>query len=379
AGFLPKKFLKLRNASPPCVSCLFGQAHRKPWRSKTTTNGSTSTLRGESLTKPGQTVGVDNLISAQPGLVPQNKGTLTRARIWAATVFVDYVTKFVYVALMSDQSAESTVEAKQNFEHFCGTRNIQVEHYHADNGIFADSAFMTKVKKSMQRISFCGVNAHHQNGITERMIKSLMLISRTLLLHAQRHWPEYISTMLWPLALKASQDRLNQLNIDSDGCTPDMKFCDVAAATLWLKDFHTWGCPCYVLDSRLQSHPKAVPKWEPRSRLGIYVGRSPHHAGNVALVLNPLTGLVLPQFHVVFDDKFTTVPFLRKGTIPANWAKLVCHSPEKTTGEFVDLTKTYFQGVPDASAEEFVDLDVTPPPIQLNPPSETFYRCQTRE
>ena len=45
-------------------------------------------------------------------------------------------------------------------------------------------------------------------------------------------------------------------------------------------------------------------KWEQRARIGIYLGHSPFHAGSVALVLNPRTGLVSPQFHVVFDDNF---------------------------------------------------------------------------
>ncbi|KAL7463024.1 hypothetical protein ACHAXS_005996 [Conticribra weissflogii] len=200
---------------------------------------------------------------------------MTRARIWAATVFVDYFTKFVHVSLMCDQTADSTLAAKHHFEHFAATPDVSVSRYHADNGVFRDSLFMDDVKQQMQRITFCGVNAHHQNGIVERMIKSLTLISRTLLLHARRHWPEYISTMLWPLALKAAQDRLNQLNVNLDGKTPE-----------------------------------GAPKWEPRARLGIYVGRSPNHAGSVALVLNPKTGLVSPQYHVVFDDDFTTVPHL---------------------------------------------------------------------
>ena len=61
-------------------------------------------------------IGVDQLISAQPGLLPQWKGSPTRRRIWAATVFVDYATRFVHVALMSDQSAEETLRAKHEFE-----------------------------------------------------------------------------------------------------------------------------------------------------------------------------------------------------------------------------------------------------------------------
>ena len=66
------------------------------------------------------------------------------------------------------------------------------------------------------------------------------------------------------------------------------------------------------MDARLQSDPTGVPKWQPCVRVRIYLGRSPAHASNVALVLNPKTGLVSPQFHVVFDDDFTTVPHLRK-------------------------------------------------------------------
>ena len=165
--------------------------------------------------------------------------------------------------------------------------------------------------------------------------------------------------MLWPFALKAAQDRLNQLNIDLDGKTPDMKFSGVAAQALRLRDFHTFGCPCYILDSRLQTNPKGVPKWEPRARLGIYLGRSPAHAGNVALVLNPKTGLVSPQYHVVFDDDFTTVPHLRKGTVPPNWAKLVEGSREKTTSEFYDLSKTWFESTSDETADEIIHPEST--------------------
>jgi len=358
-GFLPKKFKKLGNKAPLCVSCLFGQAHKRPWRFKRTKNGEASTLRGEKPTEPGQTVGVDQLISAQPGLVPQSKGAMTRARIWAATVFVCYVTGYIHVGLMTDQSGDQTLQCKHDFEHKCATRGVKVKHYHADNGRFAEQSFLSSIKKCMQRITFCGVGAHHQNGITENTIKQLTLVSRTILIHAQSHWPEYITTMFWPFALKAAQDRLNQLNMSLDGRTPDMKFSGVAAQTLRLRDFHTFGCPVYVLDSRLQSSTMGVPKWEPRARLGIYLGRSPSHAANVALVLNPKTGLVSPQFHVVFDDDFSTVPHLRKGTVPPNWAKLVAGSREKSTTEHFDLTKTWFEPSSDETANEILLVEST--------------------
>ena len=73
-----------------------------------------------------------------------------------------------------------------------------------------------------------------------------------------------------------------------------------------LRDLHVWGCPVYVLDPTLQQDKK-LPRWEPRSRRGLFVGFSPHHSSNVPLILNLSTGSISPQFHVVFDDQFSSV------------------------------------------------------------------------
>ncbi len=70
------------------------------------------------------------------------------------------------------------------------------------------------------------------------------------------------------------------------------------------------------MDLLLQSGIDGAPKWEPRSWLGINGGYSPSRAGSVALVLKPGMGHVLPQFHVVFDDLFTTDPFMEKSEVP---------------------------------------------------------------
>jgi hypothetical protein len=60
--------------------------------------------------------------------------------------------------------------------------------------------------------------------------------------------------------------------------------------------------------------------------MGLYIGCLPSHAANVSLILNPRTGHVSPQFHVVFDDDFTAVPYLRTATIPPFWAESVSAS-----------------------------------------------------
>ena len=67
---------------------------------------------------------------------------------------------------------------------------------------------------------------------------------------------------------------------------------------------------------------------------------------SVALVMNPKSGLVSPQFHVVFDDTFSTVPHLRSATVPSNWEQLVRNSKELVTKEDYNLARTWFDGNP---------------------------------
>ena len=54
-----------------------------------------------------------------------------------------------------------------------GTDNSEwkPKHYHADNGCFAEDKFMQDCKDKMQKITFCGVGAHHQKLVVENTIK----------------------------------------------------------------------------------------------------------------------------------------------------------------------------------------------------------------
>ena len=112
-----------------------------------------------------------------------------------------------------------------------------------------------------QKITFCGVGAHHQNGIAEAGVKKHTLKGRTLLLHAKRYWPAAISTILWPYDLLASIELHNLWGIGEDSCTPMMRLLGLTEFPD-LKLEHTFGCPVYVLDSRLQSLSIAPPKWD---------------------------------------------------------------------------------------------------------------------
>ena len=88
-----------------------------------------------------------------------------------------------------------------------------------------------------------------------------------------------------------------------------------------------------------------LPAWNGEcSRIGVYLGHSPFHAGSVALVWNSTTGRVSPQYHVVFDDDFSTVPYMEAGTLPPNWGDLVKYSSEMATTTDIDLADTWLNG-----------------------------------
>ena len=112
---------------------------------------------------------------------------MTRAHIWGATVFVDYASRWVKVNLMKDATSDSMLESNNAFERDCMTGNVVLKHYHADNGRFEGNSFKEDCVRKIQNLTFCGVGAHHQNGVYEQIIKDLTLSSRTLVLHAQRH------------------------------------------------------------------------------------------------------------------------------------------------------------------------------------------------
>jgi len=142
--------------------------------------------------------------------------------------------------------------------------------------------------------------------------------------HAAIRWPDHYSKSLWPLTMSYAVHLHNHTPRRQDGLFPVEIWSRSKSNYSQLRAAHPWGCPTYVLDPRLQDGFK-IPQWEPWSCRGIFVGVSPLHASSVALVLNPSTNRLSPQFHCVYDDYFETVH--HKGTDPPpKWEDLVINS-----------------------------------------------------
>ena len=162
-----------------------------------------------------------------------------------------------------------------------------------------------------KNLSFCEVNAHHQNGKSENIIKDV-----TTLLHSDHCWPNAIHAFLWLSAIKNYVNLKNSIptnfkpetyhgrnNLSATYESSLLSIFSGSNIEANLDHFHTFGYPDYVLDNSLQSG-KSHNKCINRSRVGIYLSHLIHHASNVPLVLNTQTGNFSPQFHCFYDNAF---------------------------------------------------------------------------
>ena len=113
---------------------------------------------------------------------------------------------------------------------------------------------MDDLLKKQKKIMFIGDGNSHQNGVAWCVIKTVLNMEKTMLMHAALRFPEYtLSTDIWPMAMDYSVWVYNRI--------PDMQ-SGLSAIGIWsrsrfepvsetLTNCHVWGCPTYVLEQKL--------------------------------------------------------------------------------------------------------------------------------
>lgn len=194
-------------------------------------------------------------------------------------------------------------------EQLAKEEGFDIKSYHLNNGVFAAKEFKVDCEQLKQTINFSCVEAQHQNGVAERNIQTVASWACANMLRVEYNWPQHASIKLWPMAINYAVWVFNHLPRADTGLCPDEMWSQCRTTRDDLRRAHVWGCPVYVLELALQDGKK-IHKWQPHARLGIFVGFSHVHSSLVLLVLNVVTGKTSPQYHVVFDDKFSTVNLL---------------------------------------------------------------------
>ena len=303
---------------PKCAACQFGRQTSRPVPGKVhkTVKDRAGILSADKFA-PGQQVFIDHFVCSTRGRRirgygirdPSGKSPARSKKdsYSGGCMFVDASTGFVHVEFQTHLNSNETIQAVTNFEALARDNGIIINGYSSDNGsAFTSKDFKTHLEAQGQTATHSGAGSHHQNGKVERCIRTIMAMSRTMLLHAAIHWPDMADPTLWALAVRHSVWIYNHIPNISTGLSPIDLWTRSRFPLRKLHDLHVWGSPAYVLQKRL-ADGKSVGRWEPRSQRCVNVGFSALHSKEVPYVLNPSTGSITPQWNITFDDYFSTV------------------------------------------------------------------------
>ncbi len=305
-GSVGYKIGKTTVQPPKCAACQFGKQARTPKAGSKQTRQKASILSKEKLS-PGELVYTDQFESRALGHVFGGRGaSISRCKYKGGTLFCDAASNKIFVVHQVGFTPEETIGAKHRFEREAASVGVDVKMYSSDNGIYTSKGFKNELEKDRQSIQHSGVGGHHHNATAETSIKHVVKTALTMMIHAALRWPEESDKSLWPLAVNHAVHLHNHTPQKNSGLSPEEIWTRSTSSHSHLLNAHPWGCPVYVLQPKLQDGMK-IPKWEPKSRRGQYVGHSPLHASTVGLVRNLKTQNISPQYHVVYDDWFETV------------------------------------------------------------------------
>lgn len=226
--------------------------------------------------------------------------------------WVDHTSSLVYVTFHQSKAVTELLNSKKEFEEWAIRYNVPIHSIQVDNGVYDAQAFKDSCIKQRQKLNFCAVGAHWQNGIAEWFIGTITERARTILLHAMYRWPSVITEDLWPFAVWHAVAFQNASTRKGQHHCPHYLFTGEEPPST-LSDFHVFGSPVYILKKELQDGSK-IGKWSDRSWQGIYIGHLSCHSGSIPLICNLATTCMSPQLHIILDKFFQTV----SGTEPTS-------------------------------------------------------------
>ena len=94
-------------------------------------------------------------------------GFLTNQRLWGCKKIVNHVSDYVYVHLMRYLYHSDTLIVKAEMKKIVAHYGRTIKHYQFNNVIFVDNGFVDTINERDQKLIFCVMVSHHQNGIID--------------------------------------------------------------------------------------------------------------------------------------------------------------------------------------------------------------------
>ena len=189
---------------------------------------------------------------------------------------------------------------------------------------------MDELIEKDQNTRFSGSGASHQNGVAECGIQTVIQMSHTMLIHSDILSPQCtITAELWLMTIDHAVWLYKRMPHDDPG---------MYTYELWsrssfiprkeiLSACNTWGCLAYIIEPKLHKGGYHIPKWATHSCRRVFLGFSCIHSTIMGIILNLNTWSISPQFHIVFDDMFTTIASAQNEEVVTKiWTKTITNT-----------------------------------------------------
>ena len=164
-GFLPKYLVRAKAVK--CVAYQVGKSHVK-------SSDKSGKILKVHIVNSGDLVRMGQAQSSAPGRPLSYSGKNNNMKIVFVTLFIDSISKKVFYEFQHSVGAEEIIKVKEAMEREATDSGVAIKSFRCNNDIFKLAEFRLELKDSDKTISYCGVGSRHQNGITERLILTMV-------------------------------------------------------------------------------------------------------------------------------------------------------------------------------------------------------------
>jgi len=127
--------------------------------------------------QPGDSSSINQYISTVHGNLVYKRKELKMDKYVGGTIFMDHTSGFLFAHNQVTMRAGDTLCSIFQFDNFASSCRVRVKSFRADN-------FRSASQALTEHLSACGqeIGAHHQNGVSERTIRTITEWSRSMIL-----------------------------------------------------------------------------------------------------------------------------------------------------------------------------------------------------
>ena len=121
---------------------------------------------------------------------------------FGGTIFYYHASLVICVKPQISLNVYDTIQSTHHFECLSKDIGVKIQLYHGDNGLFTSCGFEEFIYENNKILTFCRVEAHHQNGGAEQAIRVVVFKDRVITIIAEIILPFTSLDYIWDMEIK---------------------------------------------------------------------------------------------------------------------------------------------------------------------------------